>query len=161
MTGPLQPTSYALPLVEVSITQLDLACLAETGAAFDGLLALRPQRVVVDLAGCRHIDAAAIGLLLDVHRRLARMDGVLVVRNPSHRIQRILHHARLDQVLPIVTGPAPAIHGGQVPQDESPPAEPTLVALGRARAEHCGSGHGRLVPATAGQTSRAQEGPAA
>ncbi|MFC4018481.1 STAS domain-containing protein [Micromonospora sp. GCM10011542] len=139
MTGPLQPTSYALPLVEVCITQLDLACVAETGAAFDGLLALRPQRVVVDLAGCRYIDAAAIGLLLDVHRRLTRMDGVLVVRNPNHRIQRILHHARLDQVLPIVTGASPAPRGGPAPQDESRPAEPTLIAFGRARVEPSGS----------------------
>ncbi|MEU7841556.1 STAS domain-containing protein [Micromonospora sp. NPDC049114] len=139
MTGPLQPRSYALPLVEVSINQLDLACLAETGAALDELLALRPRRVVVDLAGCRYIDAAAIGLLLDVHRRLTRMDGVLVVRNPNHRIQRILHLARLDQVLPIVTGTSPAPRGGPTPQDESGPAEPTLVAVGRARVDHSGS----------------------
>ncbi|MGV9214109.1 STAS domain-containing protein [Micromonospora sp. RB23] len=107
MTGPLKPP-YALPLVEVSITQLDLSCLDESGAAFDRLLALRPGQVVVDLSECRYIDAAAIGLLLDVHRRLARSDGVLVVRNPNRRIHRILHHARLDQVLPIVTGPPSA-----------------------------------------------------
>ncbi|MET8281647.1 hypothetical protein [Micromonospora sp. NPDC005174] len=47
MTGPLRSPSYALPLVEVCITQLDLSCLTESGTAFDRLLALRPERVVV------------------------------------------------------------------------------------------------------------------
>jgi hypothetical protein len=86
--------------------------------------------VVVDLSGCRHIDAAAIGLLLDVHRRLARTDGVLTVRNPNPRIQRILHTARLDQILPIVdTAPPPCTSSaGQEPSAPPPP----LVAHGRA-----------------------------
>ncbi|MFY1616106.1 STAS domain-containing protein [Micromonospora sp. WMMD736] len=131
MTGPLKPPSYALPLVEVSITQLDLSCLAESGAVFDRLLALNPGQIVVDLSECRYIDAAAIGLLLDVHRRLARADGALVVRNPNPRIYRILQHARLDQVLPIVAGPG--MPGGSETPDEPGPAEPALVALGRAR----------------------------
>ncbi|WP_433125445.1 STAS domain-containing protein [Micromonospora sp. CA-240977] len=138
MTGPLTTTSYALPLVEVCITRFDLACLPETGVVFDRLLALRPAQVVVDLADCRYIDAAAIGLLLDVHRRLACADGVLVVRNPNHRIQRILHHARLDQVLSIAVGASPASRGAQVPEGELRPVEPALVALGRARVEHAG-----------------------
>ncbi|MGN9809366.1 STAS domain-containing protein [Micromonospora sp. BQ11] len=111
MTGPLGPTPCALPLVEVCVTQLDLACLPEAGAVFDRLLALNPEQVVVDLSSCRHIDAAAIGLLLDVHRRLARSDGVLVVRDPNPRIRRILHTARLDQVLPITTDLAPSPPG--------------------------------------------------
>ncbi|MEU7923657.1 STAS domain-containing protein [Micromonospora sp. NPDC049801] len=130
MTGPLKPPSYALPLVEVSITQLDLSCLAESGAVFDRLLALRPGQVVVDLSECRYLDAAAIGLLLDIHRRLARADGTLVVRNPNRRIQRILHHARLDQVLPIVTEPPSASPGDPATRDESRPVEPALAARG-------------------------------
>ncbi|MEV1143783.1 STAS domain-containing protein [Micromonospora sp. NPDC049799] len=129
MTGPLGPTPCALPLVEVCITQLDLACLPEAGAVFDRLLALQPQRVVVDLSGCRHIDAAAIGLLLDVHRRLARTDGVLVVRDPNPRIRRILHTARLDQVLPIVTEPSSDVPAaGHDPR----PDRPAPTAQGRA-----------------------------
>lgn len=70
-------------MVEVCIDTFDLAGLPETGVVFDRLLALRPGRVVVDLSRCRHIDAAAIGLLLDVHRRLVRADGVLTIRNPN------------------------------------------------------------------------------
>ncbi|NYH41728.1 anti-anti-sigma factor [Micromonospora jinlongensis] len=108
MTTPVMPTRYTLPLVEVRVTELDLACLPEVGAMFDRLLTLRPAQVVLDLADCRHLDAAAIGLLLDLHRRLARADAVLTVRNPNPRVRRILRIARLDQVLSIVTDPGRA-----------------------------------------------------
>ncbi|MEU8421380.1 STAS domain-containing protein [Micromonospora sp. NPDC048835] len=107
MATPVLPARYTLPLVEVSVTELDLGCLPEVGAVFDRLLALRPARVVVDLSDCRHVDAAAIGLLLDVHRRLARADAALTVRNPNPRVRRILHIARLDQVLSIVSEEGP------------------------------------------------------
>ncbi|WP_130401801.1 STAS domain-containing protein [Micromonospora violae] len=138
MTGPLAPTTCTLPLVEVRITEFDLTCLPATGAVFDRLLALHPARVVVDLSGCRHIDAAAIGLLLDVHRQLARSDGVLTVRDPNPRIRRILHTARLDQILPVVDTAPPSPPGTATPAEEPTSAPPALVAHGRAsvRATH-------------------------
>ncbi|MBQ0902548.1 STAS domain-containing protein [Micromonospora sp. U21] len=132
MTGPPAPTPCTLPLVEVCVTELDRACLPAAGAVFDRLLALHPTQVVVDLSRCRHIDAAAIGLLLDVHRRLARAGGVLTIRNPNPRIRRILHTARLDQVLPIVTDPPPSASGAPTPGQEPASAQPALVAYGRA-----------------------------
>ncbi|MGC5028473.1 STAS domain-containing protein [Micromonospora sp. DT229] len=103
MTTPRRP-ECTVPLVEVAITEFDLACLPETGAVFDRLLALQPQQVIVDFSGCRHIDAAGIGLLLDVHRRLVRTGGVLSIRDPNPRITRILQTARLDQILSVHTG---------------------------------------------------------
>ncbi|MEV7332172.1 STAS domain-containing protein [Micromonospora sp. NPDC093244] len=103
MTGPLTSARCTLPLVEVSVTELDLACLPEAGTVFDRLLALRPGQVVVDLSACRHIDAAAVGLLLDLHRRLSRVDAVLTLANPNPRIRRILQITHLDRVLSIVT----------------------------------------------------------
>lgn len=108
MATPVLPARYTLPLVEVRVTELDLACLPEVGAVFDRLLALRPAQVVLDLSDCQHLDAAAIGLLLDVHRRLTRADAALTVRHPSPRARRILHITRLDQVLPIVSEEGPA-----------------------------------------------------
>ncbi|MFF3865869.1 STAS domain-containing protein [Micromonospora sp. NPDC001898] len=107
MTTPLAHRECTIPLVEVAVTEFDLACLSTTGTVFDRLLALRPAQVVVDLSGCRHIDAAAIGLLLDVHRRLTRADAVLTVRDPNPRIWRILQAARVDHVLPVVSGRTP------------------------------------------------------
>ncbi|MGW0502427.1 STAS domain-containing protein [Micromonospora sp. NPDC003241] len=128
MTTPRRP-ECAVPLVEVSITEFDLACLPETGAVFDQLLALRPQQVVIDLAGCRHIDAAAIGLLLDVHRRMVRLGGVLAVRNPNPRITRILRTARLDQILPVhgAAGTAPEPGGDAGTPAGTTPAAPGVV----------------------------------
>ncbi|MGC4815352.1 STAS domain-containing protein [Micromonospora sp. DT228] len=116
----------------MAVTEFDLACLPATGAVFDRLLTLHPARVVVDLSGCRHIDAAAIGMLLDVHRRLARADGVLTLRNPNPRIRRILHTARVDQILPVVdTAPSPASCTPPIGQEPTG-VQPALVAHGRA-----------------------------
>ncbi|WTD61611.1 STAS domain-containing protein [Micromonospora sp. NBC_01638] len=129
MTEPLAPTPCTLPLAEVCVTQLDLACLPAAGAMFDRLLTLHPGQVVVDLSRCRHIDAAAIGLLLDVHRRLAGANGVLTIRDPNPRIVRILHTARLDRVLQIVISPPPS---SDTATAEPSSAQPALVVRGRA-----------------------------
>ncbi|MET7708349.1 STAS domain-containing protein [Micromonospora sp. NPDC005413] len=118
--------------MEVHVTELDLACLPAAGAVFDRLLTLQPGQVVVDLSGCRHIDAAAIGLLLDVHRRLAGIDGVLTIRDPNPRIVRILHTARLDRVLQIVISPPPLPPDIPTAQRELDSTQPTLIARGRA-----------------------------
>lgn len=129
MTAPPQsPPECAVPLVEVEITEeLDLARLPEVAVILDRVLALNPAEVIVDMAGCRHVDAAAIALLLDVHRQMARRHATLTVRNPNPRIQRILETARLGEIVPIVhTPPSPR----RPTPAEPPPAEP---ARGRAR----------------------------
>ncbi|MEU1606234.1 STAS domain-containing protein [Micromonospora matsumotoense] len=106
-----------VPLVEVRVTDdLDLAALARSRQVFDRLVALCPAHVVVDLSECRHLDAAAVGLLLDVHRQLARHGGVLTLRDPSPRALRVLSAARVSRVLPMVTTPrALPVDGGLVP----------------------------------------------
>lgn len=75
------------------------------------LLALRPREVTIDLAGCRHVDAAAIALLLDVHRRLSRRDGTLTPCNPHPRIRRILATAGVGAIMPVVDSPRTAVRG--------------------------------------------------
>ncbi|MFF5175208.1 STAS domain-containing protein [Micromonospora sp. NPDC000089] len=110
MTAPQPDAPAGPPVVEVCVTEeLDLAYLPEAAAVFDRLLSLRPVHLVVDLSACPHVDAAGIGLLLDVHRRLARRGAVLSVRDPNPRIRRILRAARVDHLLPMIgTAPAPA-----------------------------------------------------
>ncbi|WP_328347666.1 STAS domain-containing protein [Micromonospora sp. NBC_00421] len=119
-----------VPLVEVCVTDdLDLAALARSREVFDRLVGLRPEHVVVDLSQCRHLDAAAVGLLLDVHRHLARHGGVLTLRDPSPRALRVLSAARVSRVLPMVTTPrALPVDGGLVPsvvhRQPAPPRVP-------------------------------------
>ncbi|MDI5937002.1 MULTISPECIES: hypothetical protein [Micromonospora] len=48
------------------------------------------MEVMIGLPECRHVDAAAIGLLLDVQRRVSRHGGVLTSGAPSLRTRRII-----------------------------------------------------------------------
>ena len=97
-----QRTAWAVPLVHVAITEsLETATVPAIAIAFREILALRPQRVVVDLAACAVIDAAAIEVLLDAHRTLWRHDGRLTLRSVSPRVRRLLTIARTAEVLDI------------------------------------------------------------
>jgi anti-anti-sigma factor len=94
--------ALTISLVEVVIAhRLDKAALPAVCRHLDEILILRPRQLVLDLAECPFIDAAAIGRLLDVHRRLWLTDGLLTLRAPSARLRRILHAARVDHVLHI------------------------------------------------------------
>ncbi|MFI7306095.1 STAS domain-containing protein [Micromonospora aurantiaca] len=105
------PPESAVPHVRVDITdELDLAGLSEVAHVLDRILALRPRELTVDLTGCRHVDPAAVALLLDVHRRLARHGGLLTLSNPHPRIRRILENSGLGAV-PVVDTPRPAARG--------------------------------------------------
>ncbi|MFU8850872.1 STAS domain-containing protein [Micromonospora sp. SL1-18] len=131
MTAPQPlPPECRVPRIELDVTsELDLPRLPEVGAVLDRILSLHPGEVVIDLSECRHLDAAAIGLLLDVQRRLARRGGVLTLRDPHPRIRRILDTARPDQPRPVAeASPGP-------PSTSSDPADagPTRPALGRAK----------------------------
>ena len=122
-------SEYRVPRVELDIIEeLDLPHLSEVGAVLDRVLSLQPAEVVIDLSECRHIDAAAIGLLLDVRRRLSRRGGVLTVRAPHPRIRRILDTAHLDEALRIIASSPPPRppRGGALPRQAG-------AARGRAR----------------------------
>ncbi|MFI7218300.1 STAS domain-containing protein [Micromonospora maritima] len=109
---PPSPPESTVPHVRVDITEeLDLVGLSEVAHVLDRVLALRPREVTIDLAQCRHVDAAAIALLLDVHRRLARRDAVLNLSNPHPRIRQILATAGLGVSVPVVDTPRPAARG--------------------------------------------------
>ncbi|MDM4719269.1 STAS domain-containing protein [Micromonospora sp. WMMA1363] len=133
MTAPQAvPPECTVPRVEVGITEdLHLDTLPEVGAVFDRILSLDPHEVVVDLSGCRHIDAAAISLLLDVHRRLTRRRAVLVLRDPNPRIRSILHTARVDAALPIVSSSPDGATAP--PRPAGAPSRTLSTVHGRAR----------------------------
>ncbi|GAA2364384.1 STAS domain-containing protein [Dactylosporangium salmoneum] len=94
------PADPATPAIEVVITEeLDATSVAHFGAILHEAADLQPTHLVIDLAGCPFIDAAGIGMLLDVHRRIWSTGGRLTLRSPGPRITRTLQLARVDHVL--------------------------------------------------------------
>jgi anti-anti-sigma factor len=86
--------------IEVVVTQeLDAASVPRFAALLDEAAALQPSELVIDLARCPFIDAAAIGMLLDLHRRLFAAGCRLTLRSPGPRIRRTLRLARVENVL--------------------------------------------------------------
>jgi len=74
--------------------------------------ARRPDHLVVDLHRCPHVDAAAIDLLLLVHRRLLSAGGRLTLRAPGPRVRRMFELARVGRVLHVEdASPGPARAG--------------------------------------------------
>lgn len=117
----------ATELVEIVVTEeLDLAAVRELGGVLDSILALRPARLVIDVAACRYVDAAGIGLLLDVHRRMWRLGGRLTLRSPSPRLHRLLQVARVDQVFHVIAprGAAECRGGPRHPGDQGMAGKP-------------------------------------
>jgi anti-anti-sigma factor len=107
----------ATPLVEIVVGEdLTANAAARLHALLNDALALRPEHLVVDLAGCSYADAHAVDVLLSAHRRAWHMGGRLTLRAPTPRVQRLLQLSHLDQVFH-VTLAAP-----------SPPAPPRAVA---------------------------------
>lgn len=90
------------PLVEVVVADdFDARAVPRLRGLLDDALSLQPHELIIDLTDCPVVDAAAIGLLLDVHRRAYRAGLRLTVRCPSARLKRIFELARVDHVLHI------------------------------------------------------------
>jgi anti-anti-sigma factor len=88
--------------VEIVIAEeLDAAAVPRVSALLHEAADLRPRHLVVDLAACPFLDATAIGMLLDVHRRVWTDGGRLTLRAPGERVIRTLRLARVDHVLDV------------------------------------------------------------
>ena len=108
-----EPTDeQRIPVVEVVITEeFDVSVVHRMASLLEDALALRPRELVVDLAACPLLDASAIGLLVDVHRRARRAGSELTLRTVSPRLQRNLMLARADRVLQVAPGPTVPLGG--------------------------------------------------
>ncbi|GAA4249874.1 STAS domain-containing protein [Dactylosporangium darangshiense] len=96
-SGTAGPTAAT---IEIVITEeLDATSVPRFTLLLNEAADLRPAVLVVDLAQCPFVDAAAIGMLLDVHRRLFAAGGRLTLRSPGPRITRTLQLARVENVL--------------------------------------------------------------
>lgn len=90
-------------VVEV-VGDLDLSSVARVRETLHDALSVRPGRLVVDLERCAFVDASALAMLLDVHRRAWRSGGVLTLRSCSPRVLRLLSLTGLRRVFALEDG---------------------------------------------------------
>ena len=94
---PDAPAGPAVVVVEV-VGDLDLSSVARVRETLHDALSVKPGRLVVDLERCAFVDASALAMLLDVHRRAWRSGGVLTLRACSPRVLRLLSLTGLRRV---------------------------------------------------------------
>ena len=82
--------------------ELDSSSVGRVREHLHDALSVRPERLVVDLTDCPFVDACALTMLLDVHRRAWRSGGVLSLRGCSPRVLRLLSLTGLRRVFDIV-----------------------------------------------------------
>ncbi|HWG92904.1 MAG TPA: STAS domain-containing protein [Mycobacteriales bacterium] len=93
------PATTGPAVVEVVVEgELDVASVSRVRETLHDALSVRPQRLVVDLTDCPFVDACALTMLLDVHRRAWRAGGVLTLRGCSPRVLRLLSLTGLRRV---------------------------------------------------------------
>lgn len=81
--------------------ELDLASVPRVREELHEALATRPAQLVVDLSACTFVDASALSMLVDVHRRAWREGGVLTLRGCSPRVLRLLSLTGLRRVFDV------------------------------------------------------------
>ena len=94
------PADLPLPNeVRVSVVgELDIRTLARVREQLQDALAERPVRLVVDLADCPFVDAAALAALLEAHRTASRYGGLIVLLGCQPRVLRVLSLTGLRRV---------------------------------------------------------------
>lgn len=91
------PAGPAVVTVEV-VGDLDLSSVARVRETLHDALSVKPGRLVVDLDRCSFVDASALAMLVDVHRRAWRTGGVLTLKGCSPRVLRLLSLTGLRRV---------------------------------------------------------------
>jgi anti-anti-sigma factor len=81
---------------------LDVTTLPRVRDQLEQALAGRPRRLVVDLSACAFVDASALAVLLDLHRRMSRTGAVLTLRGACPRVLRLLSLTGLRRVFDLV-----------------------------------------------------------
>lgn len=90
-------------VVEVVVDgELDVSTVDRVRETLHDALSLKPRRLVVDLSRCPFVDAGALTMLLEVHRRAWRSGGTLSLRGCSPRVLRLLSLTGLRRVFDLV-----------------------------------------------------------
>lgn len=102
-----QPERPRGGLVEVIVEgELSARSISTVRTELERALALHPSRLIADLSRCTLLDAEGIALLVEVHRRIYRSEGRLVLRGCSPRCLRLLGLSGLTRVFEIETAPS-------------------------------------------------------
>ncbi len=94
--APLPPAPATLTIAVTGA--LDVTTLPRVRDRLEQALAARPARLVLDLSACTFVDASALAVLLDLHRRMCRTGGVLALSGCSSRVLRLLSLTGLRRV---------------------------------------------------------------
>jgi len=109
LTSQANAAEHDIPVVEVQVVgDLCGPALPRFETSVTEALTVRPAVLIVDLSRCPLIDAAGIGMLLDLHRQLRRRDSRLTIREPGAEVRRLLRIARVDQILDTIPADAAA-----------------------------------------------------
>ena len=99
MTLTAVDTAPRVGVVAVEVVgDLDLGSVARVRETLHDAMSVRPAQLVVDLSRCAFVDASALTMLVDVHRRVYRAGGVLTLRGCSERVLRLLSLTGLRRV---------------------------------------------------------------
>ena len=86
---------------------VDLVTSEELRRVLEDAVRVNPH-VEVDLTGLTFIDSSGLSALVEGHRAAHDAGGVVVLRNPTPMLRRLLDITRLDSLLVVDdTGPAP------------------------------------------------------
>ena len=66
------------------------------------LYAERPLRLTLDLSSVEFMDSSGLGLILGRLNQMQELGGELRLSSPTPRVERILHLAGLERILPII-----------------------------------------------------------
>lgn len=85
---------------------LDEMAIEPMKKIIDTILAHPVPKLFLDLRDLTFMSSAGLTVLLNLHRRLHDVKGVLVLKNPRPAILRILTLTRLDRTIPIEFDPS-------------------------------------------------------
>lgn len=99
-------TARRAHLVEVLIDEpLDHHAAARVQAQLLDALNVNSAQLIVNLSRCPYLDATAVQMLVDIHRRAWQAGTRLTLHAPTPRVRRALTLSALDHALTVTTEP--------------------------------------------------------
>jgi anti-anti-sigma factor len=80
---------------------LDMSATFALEPVLDRVLADNPRELVLDLGSVPFVDSSGLGLLIATHERATRADVDMAITGAGPEIQRVIHVAGLDDLLPV------------------------------------------------------------